>query len=202
MPPVHYDLKTPCINCPFRSDVKAYIRPERVDEIERSLERGVFPCHKTVDYEADGVTEDDVEAGVTADSQHCAGALILLEKMSKSSQMMRVAENVNLYDRRKLDMKTPVYKTFAAMRAACEKATVGEPTEPEKLVKQFCCVADDDCKQPAGYRYGGRACANTEKKQPIPLCYQCGQPVCYSCSKLVKSRDKIVRLCGDCLDER
>jgi len=193
---VNYTLKTPCADCPFRSDIKAYIRPDRVDEIDRSLEQGTFPCHRTLVYTGG----DEEEPEIPESSQHCAGALILLEKLNRPSQTMRIAENIRLYDRRKLDMKSAVYNTFEEMRLACEKATVGKPTKPEKLRRQFCHVASDDCKQPAGYRFGGSACANTEKKKPIPLCYECGQPVCYSCSKLVQRRDNVLRLCEDCLD--
>ena len=46
---------------------------------------------------------------------HCAGALILLEKLNLPSQMMRIAERLGMYDRRKLDMLAPVFDSFVAM---------------------------------------------------------------------------------------
>jgi hypothetical protein len=75
-----YELTKPCPTCPFRSDIRPFLTPGRVDEIERALVRGEFPCHKTVDY--DSVPEDDngdtdLQARNTHGEAHCAGALIL-----------------------------------------------------------------------------------------------------------------------------
>lgn len=109
-----YSLKTPCPNCPFRTDVKPYLSPERVDEIRIGLERGEFPCHKTLDYD----TEDGEESVETEKTAHCAGALILLEKEGTPSQMMRICERLGMYDRRKLDMDAPVFDSWDEMAAA------------------------------------------------------------------------------------
>lgn len=97
-----YGFTTPCSNCPFRSDIEPYIMPDRVTEIEEGLDRGEFPCHKTTHGRA------PVEV-------HCAGALILLEKLNRPSQMMRISERLGLYDRSKLDMDAPVYEDFEEM---------------------------------------------------------------------------------------
>jgi len=111
-----YSMTTPCTNCPFRSDIPAYLRASRVREIERSLVRSEFPCHKTTES-AEG--EDDEGSRVsTNDSIHCAGALILMEKMGRSSQMMRIAERIGMYDHTKLDMNAPVFNSFKEMIAA------------------------------------------------------------------------------------
>lgn len=110
---MNYDRKTPCDNCPFRSDKSFALRDGRVREIEESLVRGEFPCHKTTTYDEDG----DLHA--TAKSQHCAGALILLEKLNQPSQMMRISERVGMYDRSKLDMGAPVYDDFDEMEEGC-----------------------------------------------------------------------------------
>ena len=100
-----FDLKKPCAQCPFRTDITPFIRPERAEEICASMIdlQQAFPCHKTVDYNNDG---DGVE---TPDSQHCAGAMIMLEHMDRPNQMMRIAERLRFYDRNKLDMTAPVY---------------------------------------------------------------------------------------------
>lgn len=99
-----YNLKTPCAHCPFRSDIRPFIRPERVEEI--AYGNAEFPCHKTLNYH----TEDaDGEGVTTEDTQHCAGLLILLEREEQPHQMMRICERLNLYDRTKLDMNAPVY---------------------------------------------------------------------------------------------
>lgn len=103
-----YTLRRPCKNCPFRSDIRGYLTQERAEEIVDGLMRGgTFSCHKTNDFEEgdDGWTET-VE---TEKSQHCAGALIFLEKNDAPNQMMRIAERLGLYDRTKLDMDSPVF---------------------------------------------------------------------------------------------
>ena len=107
-----YGLTTPCDNCPFRTDVPPYLNPDRVREIERSLVRAEFPCHKTTKH-------DDDEGYVPSKGEmHCAGALILMEREGRSSQMMRIAERLKLYDPRKLDMNAPVFDSFQAMADA------------------------------------------------------------------------------------
>lgn len=113
-----YELTRPCAKCPFRSDIPSYISPARVREIEYTLDRGEFPCHETCDY--DHEDEDGMPFGrETEQSQHCAGALILLEKEERPSQMMRIMERLRMYDRTKLDMSAPVHDTFDAMVDHC-----------------------------------------------------------------------------------
>lgn len=107
---MNYALTSPCENCPFRRDVPGYLHPGRVTEIERSLERATFPCHKTTEF------DDDGQARATAKTQHCAGALILLEKLERPSQMMRISERCGFYDRRKLKIDAPVFDNFNQMR--------------------------------------------------------------------------------------
>jgi len=105
-----YELTNPCGNCPFRSDIRAFLNPARAREIARSLDRGEFPCHKTtVPGSGDNGDEDLVG---TEDSQHCAGALILLEKMERPSQMMRICERLGFYDRTKLNLDAPVFDSL------------------------------------------------------------------------------------------
>lgn len=104
-----YRMTSPCDNCPFRSDVKPYITPGCVREIERSLSRAEFPCHKTTEH------DDDGHRARSNDEIHCAGALILLEKEQRPSQMMRVCERLGMYDPSKLNMDAPVYDSFDEM---------------------------------------------------------------------------------------
>lgn len=116
MPSKHpYDMTSPCPHCPFRNDIPAYLSEERVEEIRDGLERGEFPCHKTTASVED---EDGVERVTTEDSKHCAGALILLEKIDEPSQMMRIAERIGMYDRTELNMDAPVYDCWEDMIAA------------------------------------------------------------------------------------
>jgi hypothetical protein len=130
-----YRLTKPCATCPFRTDIRPYLRPERVDEMEADLERGEFYCHKTVNY--DSMRDDDegepiFETRDRAGEAHCAGALILLEKLERPSQMMRIAERLRLYDARKIDMHAPVFDTFDEMREAMER---GRPPRRHRLKK-------------------------------------------------------------------
>ena len=99
-----YKLTKPCANCPFRTDIKAFLRGTRAEDIaEGLLHNKEFHCHKTIDY-------SEEEPKETQQTQHCAGALIILEKMEKPHQMMRIMERVDLYDHKKLDMEAPVYE--------------------------------------------------------------------------------------------
>ncbi len=103
-----YSLVRPCDNCPFRSDIRPYLLPARVREIDRALIRGEFYCHKTTTQSISGEKPRDQKL-------HCAGALILLEKLGRSSQMMRIAERLGMYDHTKLDMTAPVVDSFDQM---------------------------------------------------------------------------------------
>ncbi len=112
-----YGLVRPCAHCPFRTDVPAYLTPERVEEIARSLVRSEFPCHETT-----GEEDEDGHRRQGDNEQHCAGALILLEKIEEPSQMMRIAGRLRMYDPKKLDMEAPVFDSFEEMLLAAEEA--------------------------------------------------------------------------------
>lgn len=103
---MRYEMTSPCAKCPFRTDVPGYLRRARAREIATTLTRyqQTFTCHATVDYET-----GEGEGVDTPDSQHCAGAMIMLEHMGQPNQMMRIAERLGMYDMRKLDMKAPVF---------------------------------------------------------------------------------------------
>jgi len=83
--------------------VKPYIHAARVVEIVgKTSDSPEFACHKTTTH------DDDGRHIPTDEERHCAGALILLEKMKQPHQMMRIMERLRLYDRRKLNMGAPV----------------------------------------------------------------------------------------------
>jgi len=111
-----YDLKAPCKDCPFRTDVKPYLKPERAQEICEALVQyqQTFACHKTTVPDDD----DDSDNVATSSSQHCAGAMIMLEHMELPNQMMRIMERCGGYDRRKLKMDSPVYESTDEMLEA------------------------------------------------------------------------------------
>jgi hypothetical protein len=95
----NFELVRPCAKCPFRRDVPGYLRPGRVAEIATGLERGTFDCHMAPKN----------------NPQHCAGALILLEKKGQPSQMMRIAERLGLYVRDRLRGFDIVFNNFTEM---------------------------------------------------------------------------------------
>lgn len=102
-----FTLRRPCADCPFRTDCRPkWLGRKRANEIATSItaHQKTFSCHKTNDFESGEVQETEA-------SQHCAGALIMLEKLNQPNQMMRIAERLRLYDRHKLDMAAPVFDT-------------------------------------------------------------------------------------------
>jgi hypothetical protein len=85
-----FEMASPCENCPFLRDHGVRLLPERVREIAGSMLRldgGGFFCHKTVDYAHD-------YGEVTADSQHCVGALLFAQKHGKETAIMRSARRL------------------------------------------------------------------------------------------------------------
>jgi hypothetical protein len=92
-----YTLKRPCAECPFRKAGGVKVTRGRAVEIANSLDRAEFPCHKTVDHSV------NTEGDVGPDSEHCAGALLMLEAEGAPSQMMRICERLGIYDRNALD---------------------------------------------------------------------------------------------------
>ena len=124
---VNFNLHTPCKDCPFRTDVKPYLRPDRVMEICANIieRQQTFACHKTTEHDEDG---DPIHSN---DEQHCAGALVFLERLERPNQLMRIAERFGQYDRRKLDMTAPVYRTPTEMARAQRNAAIRpQPRSP------------------------------------------------------------------------
>jgi hypothetical protein len=99
---MHYTMTTPCDACPFLKKYKHAFTMGRLEEMASAE----FHCHKIGTTADDGKGSEDFVP--TADSHYCAGALIFLEKRDEPNQMMRIAERLGLYDRRKLNMRAPV----------------------------------------------------------------------------------------------
>lgn len=115
-----FDMTTPCDNCPFRTEPPFYGGLQRAQEIADALERGqTFQCHKTVEY-VDSDDNDGETSVPTPGDQHCAGALILLERNGMPGQLARIAERFGMYDPSKLDMDAPVYDDLEQFVEAME----------------------------------------------------------------------------------
>jgi len=105
---MNFTLTAPCGNCPFRTDcLDGWLGEDRAEEIAMAITQGdkTFSCHKTNDFD-----EDENGETIINENDHCAGALIMLEKMDQPNQMMRIAERLNMYDRFKLKMDSPVFE--------------------------------------------------------------------------------------------
>lgn len=100
-----YSLKRPCNECPFLKGTP--LNESLLEARLREFASGEFVCHKTAEL------RETRQAGIgeyvgKEDSQHCAGALIALEKADRPHQMMRIMERLGLYDRSGLDMSADV----------------------------------------------------------------------------------------------
>lgn len=108
---MRFDLVRPCAECPFRNDRPGYLRKSRAAGLYRAIavDDQTFTCHKTLDYDK---CDDDGNPGRRddKDDQHCAGALIMLEKIRATSgnQMLRIAQGLGIYDPAGLDLTAPV----------------------------------------------------------------------------------------------
>lgn len=111
-------MTSPCPNCPFRTDIKPFLNRARATEIADSLTRQqqTFQCHATIDYH--NADDDGNGRSDTANAQHCAGAMIMLERMGRPNQMMRICERIGMYDRSRLDMDAPVFSSPKAFISA------------------------------------------------------------------------------------
>lgn len=166
-----YALRRPCDNCPFRTDIKPYLRRDRAVEIVQNLGRGTFSCHKTIDYDA---LEDNDPSEVPGPTEkQCAGAMIMQEKAGHLGQMGRIAERLKIYDHEKLDMDAPVFESPAAFIQAQENDR--EEMDP-------CGVCGPGCEAPAGY-VGGVGPVATPNYTELGCCYECGEYACDSCSE-------------------
>ncbi|WP_322489413.1 hypothetical protein [Chloroflexus sp.] len=87
-----FNLKRPCRDCPFRTDIPGYLRGTRargiIDDLLGNDMHG-FACHKTTaTVEADDGFSETV---CTDESQQCAGALALTYKLGRPNVAARLA---------------------------------------------------------------------------------------------------------------
>ena len=111
-----YDMKRPCLHCPFRTDDAAirFSGRARAEEIEASAYLFGFPCHTTADYVEDAHGFDDRAGYVFGDgSQHCAGSIIMLLKAYCGRPWPGIGDDVRLLARltATVDLDAPVFDT-------------------------------------------------------------------------------------------
>jgi uncharacterized protein (DUF1778 family) len=111
-----FNLKRPCTKCPFRTDVKPFIRTDRAEEIANSLARdNWFQCHETIEHNDEGGYKR------SKGEQHCAGAAITLLKMGRPNQLMRIGMRTG-WNPDTMDMTAPVYKSLGSFVVAVAKS--------------------------------------------------------------------------------
>lgn len=94
-----HDMTKPCAECPFALPDGFHLGAARRAEIAYSLTRDAsFPCHMTLDYDNDD--SEDGDGRYTPETQHCAGAMALLEREDRPNQAMRIAERLGMYSGR------------------------------------------------------------------------------------------------------
>lgn len=122
------DLRAPCAECPFRSDIRPYLHPDRARGITDAILRdGVtFTCHKHLNGESD---EDKERYTPAPDDQHCAGAMILLQKMDRPNQIMQVASRLGLWSPDRLKMDAPVFASDDEMVEAMRSGALRVPCD-------------------------------------------------------------------------
>ncbi len=110
---MNYDLRKPCPHCPFRTDIRPYLHQDRVEEIAEILRgSGSFACHETA---------RSLHPDRRLPEQHCAGALIVLEKEFASNGgacangHLRLMARFGFFDPDKLDLSAPVFDDFDTM---------------------------------------------------------------------------------------
>lgn len=113
---MHYKLKTPCKDCPFRKDLSSHLKgwlgnPRAKQIANDVLEHGAnFPCHKTSTHSAQG---DKKRGGYiyTEKESQCAGAAIMQIKANNPSQWMQISERLGFDTGVKdLDLDSPVFE--------------------------------------------------------------------------------------------
>lgn len=110
---MRFDLKSPCCDCPFRSDIGFFLHKGRRRDIAHALLKGdaSFACHKTVDYSQ---WQEQGKHVAEPTEQHCAGALIVLKKMGAlwDNLIPRFARMVGWFDPDRLNLEAPVYDSM------------------------------------------------------------------------------------------
>ena len=114
---MRFDLKAPCLNCPFRTDATAirFACRERAEEIEESAYRNGFPCHKTAEYMEDEMgQEDGYVFRRNGKTQHCVGALIMFG-LDGYSSTPGIGNDEDIMEKvmQQVDPRAPVFQSVA-----------------------------------------------------------------------------------------
>jgi hypothetical protein len=105
-----FDLKRPCINCPFRigQGERYQLAPKTLRDIRNGP---TFQCHKTVDY--DHFRDPIKRQG--DNPQMCAGLIAVLHRDGDDNTIMQIASRVWGVDFSGFDPDNEAYPTWAAV---------------------------------------------------------------------------------------
>jgi hypothetical protein len=108
-----FDLKRPCVTCPFRrgQGSRFGLGEPRLTQI---FTAPAFQCHKTVDYDH----FDDEEARAGDRPQQCAGLMAVLHRSDRHNQIMQVAERLTDFDPATVDPNGEAYASVEEAWAA------------------------------------------------------------------------------------
>lgn len=98
-----FERVKPCKTCPFLTGGEGlrHLGTDRAAEIVHSVRdrQETFTCH------------DDLPKPESK-RQHCVGVMLMLEKINRPNQMMRICERMGMYDRTKLVGADSVFDDF------------------------------------------------------------------------------------------
>ena len=118
-----FDLKRPCLHCPFRTDSTGirFANRERALEIWASAFFHGFPCHKTAVYvEEDPEGPEDSGYYMGEATQHCAGFAIMQLKAHGGWAWPGIVDDQALADALAalVNMDAPVFDDLGEFLAA------------------------------------------------------------------------------------
>jgi hypothetical protein len=121
---MRFDLKTPCKNCPFRTDETAirFSCRERAEEIEESAYRRGFPCHLSANDTSDDDEDGGFEFSSNGNTQHCVGALIMyLKEGELSTPGTGNDEDLFEFLAERVDLNAPVFESIEDFLEASDR---------------------------------------------------------------------------------
>jgi hypothetical protein len=96
-----FALKKPCYNCPFNNNGYAIsLQQGRIEGIVDDLtseRHSTFHCHKAV-YKDEKTNFDEDGNFVPNDIQQCAGAIAVMKKLGRDTQIVKMAERMGIIE--------------------------------------------------------------------------------------------------------
>lgn len=102
-----FDLKRPCVNCPFRKGQGSLFQLSE-DRLTEIFNAPAFQCHKTVNYD----DSEDGEARAGDRPQQCAGLMTVLHREKTPNQIMQVAQRLSGFNAADLDPDGHIYASI------------------------------------------------------------------------------------------